>query len=401
MNSIKYDIITYENDGLLKHPNQDVTTLNGNTQKTYNEYFKNLDRIDWRNYEDKYLFVIHLNHYEFAQTKLEKIQTKSKYEKLKQDFLSDRCRIIIYIKDCGAFEDFENFIENSIFNNKNLIIIDMTGLILKSKIKSQIVCLNLFPVSNPEVSKAWTDRKLLYRMFERTYGFKKQFYFTTFNNVIKKHRVNLHSFLQKNNLLEKGICSFFSKYSLKRLQRTMNDYNFEFSSEDKPYSDDSFLNFDVSSDEFVWNGIFNYGAYFSSYFDIITETKFTYGDGFGDRMLMFTEKTWRPILLFSPFICLAQKGHLEKLKNYGFKTFHPLIDESYDNEKDEDKRLNMIMIEIQKLCDMSPKQIHEFYWSQRDTLIHNFNHYFEFVNNNCSVLYKKVYDIWRDLNEDN
>ena len=69
-------------------------------------------------------------------------------------------------------------------------------------------------------------------------------------------------------------------------------------------------------------------------------------------------------------------GTLEVLRELGFKTFHPHIDESYDSEPDRWKRFNMIMKELNRLCDMELSELHELYWSMSDILIHNQSNYY-------------------------
>ena len=66
-------------------------------------------------------------------------------------------------------------------------------------------------------------------------------------------------------------------------------------------------------------------------------------------------------------------GVLEKIRNFGYKSFSPWIDESYDNEPNLHKRLNMIYSEIQRLCAMSIEELHKWYWSMEDILVHNRN----------------------------
>lgn len=68
---------------------------------------------------------------------------------------------------------------------------------------------------------------------------------------------------------------------------------------------------------------------------------------FDDDRLHLTEKSLRPIALGQPFIIAGTYGSLEYLRNYGFKTFDHLWDESYDLEKNPSKRLHKI-VEVMK-----------------------------------------------------
>ena len=48
-------------------------------------------------------------------------------------------------------------------------------------------------------------------------------------------------------------------------------------------------------------------------------------------------------------------GALEKVREYGFQTFQPYIDESYDKEKDPVKRMDMVLREMRRINGTSEK----------------------------------------------
>jgi len=70
---------------------------------------------------------------------------------------------------------------------------------------------------------------------------------------------------------------------------------------------------------------------------------------FESQRIHLTEKTLRPIACGHPFILAAGPGSLEILRKYGFRTFHPWIDERYDLETDKDIRTEMILAEMQRI----------------------------------------------------
>jgi hypothetical protein len=71
---------------------------------------------------------------------------------------------------------------------------------------------------------------------------------------------------------------------------------------------------------------------------------------------------------------IAYPGALKLLRELGFKTFSPYIDESYDEIEDTNLRLQAIYAEIVKLSSRSREELHTWYWGMRDILIHNHNH---------------------------
>jgi hypothetical protein len=105
-----------------------------------------------------------------------------------------------------------------------------------------------------------------------------------------------------------------------------------------------------------------------------------------------SEKIFKPISNLVPFIIVSSPFFLDKLKEIGFKTFSPWIDESYDNEVDNDKRFFMILDEVKRLCSMSKEEIHKWYYEMEDILIYNQDH---FAN------YKKQdhVNIWNEISE--
>ena len=62
-----------------------------------------------------------------------------------------------------------------------------------------------------------------------------------------------------------------------------------------------------------------------------------------------SEKTWKPMAYYHPFITWAPVDSLKELRNQGFQTFDHVIDESYDSEPDHHKRLDMISEQANRL----------------------------------------------------
>jgi hypothetical protein len=107
-----------------------------------------------------------------------------------------------------------------------------------------------------------------------------------------------------------------------------------------------------------------------AFWHIVSETNF-----YHDK-LHLTEKVFKPIVSFRPFILASYAGNLKYLRSYGFKTFGDFIDESYDLETDNTKRMFMIVDEIEKLCKLTPQQQRDMFEAMRPILEHNFNHFY-------------------------
>ena len=72
-----------------------------------------------------------------------------------------------------------------------------------------------------------------------------------------------------------------------------------------------------------------------------------------DWCRLISEKTNKPIACCKPFIAFSTPYFLEDVRQLGFETFSPYINESYDLETDNQKRLNMIVEEIKRITNLS------------------------------------------------
>jgi len=112
-------------------------------------------------------------------------------------------------------------------------------------------------------------------------------------------------------------------------------------------------------------GCENKEPYLNSYFSIVTET------AFNERLGITSEKIWRPMLHYHPFIIHGSPNTLDEIKKLGFKTFSPFIDERYDKEKNTAKRMQMFTDEVLRICSMDDEEIHQWYHSMKNILWHN------------------------------
>ena len=114
-------------------------------------------------------------------------------------------------------------------------------------------------------------------------------------------------------------------------------------------------NFDVAVDSLLY---------------VPTETVF-----FGKR-LHITEKTFKAIALEMPFILMAPAGSLEYMRSYGFKTFSPVLDESYDQESDDIRRVEMVVKQLKEIDLLPPKERLQIHRACLPMVEHNYNHFY-------------------------
>jgi len=130
--------------------------------------------------------------------------------------------------------------------------------------------------------------------------------------------------------------------------------------------------------------------YNSAGIEIVLETLFD------DNRIHLTEKILRPIACGKPFILASTPGALQYLKDYGFKTFGDIIDESYDTVDDPVYRLKCIVNEMSRIRALPTEDKTKLFQELNEIALYNRNLFFsdswqqtiteEFVQNLNSAL---------------
>ena len=133
-------------------------------------------------------------------------------------------------------------------------------------------------------------------------------------------------------------------------------------------------------------GFENKEIYLNTYLSIVTESVFFQEDiNFPSGYL--SEKIWKPIGHSQPFILAGPAQSLKHIKKrFGYKTFHPYIDESYDMEYDDFKRLEMIKIEIEKFANKTKEEKDEFLNKVKDICLYNKALFLKYAENSYKGL---------------
>jgi hypothetical protein len=105
--------------------------------------------------------------------------------------------------------------------------------------------------------------------------------------------------------------------------------------------------------------------YKNSWVSVITESSYFEND----ESVFVSEKTFKPLACMQPFIIVGSKNTLKYLRKLGYKTFHPYIDESYDDLEDADRfiAITNLLKQINAIEDKAA-----WYESMRDILEHNY-----------------------------
>jgi hypothetical protein len=125
---------------------------------------------------------------------------------------------------------------------------------------------------------------------------------------------------------------------------------------------------------------FNLKYYFKkSDINIVLETEPNTPKGH-DCSSYLTEKTYKAIMFKKPFILVSAQHALKSLRAFGFKTFSPWVDESYDDIEDFDLRTEAISAEIKRLSLLSDSEMSNILQEINDIIEHNYKLLFELAH---------------------
>lgn len=103
---------------------------------------------------------------------------------------------------------------------------------------------------------------------------------------------------------------------------------------------------------------------------LVTETVAT------GRRNHLTEKTFKPIALNMPFILVGTAHSLAYLKNYGFRTFGDIWDETYDDIEDDEVRYSTIARTLRDIDELPVRCRQRLLREAQAVCEHNYTHFY-------------------------
>lgn len=206
-------------------------------------------------------------------------------------------------------------------------------------------------------------KQLPFKLDELTPYIEKPYYFDALLGIQKHHRNFVYNNIMSYNKKNKFIVSYRSEVGSSSWLDD-NDPNIDYCGDNFVVSKDSglyskYYGIDVWASQIIPITVFNNSAY-----SIIAETNYFNNFNF------ITEKTAKPLLAKRLFVVIAGQYFLRTLKEFGFKTFDGIIDESYDLEPTKGKRWQMAWDQIDWLCEQNQLEIYD---KIKDITEHNFN----------------------------
>jgi len=173
------------------------------------------------------------------------------------------------------------------------------------------------------------NRKFMFDHSDKKYDF---LYLN--KNMYRKHRKKLYDALSQQQLLKNSLVSFIDlgirlpeEYELPWVDRKNYPYR--------------------GMDQDLFEAPYN-----DTTFSIVSETNV------GDNIFI-TEKIWKAIIAEHLFVVHGNNHYLKWLRQLGFKTFSEVFDETYDNETDEDKKIEKIVKTVRSITEMDSTELYQ------------------------------------------
>jgi hypothetical protein len=316
-----------------------------------------------------------------------------------EEYIKNKNLKIVFLSEHESYKDLKTSLINLItlldkkgLNHNQFYIVNNNSLLydLKKELNTNI---NVYKINFLLES---VSNSITIKTSEPEIQTDKKFIFLCQNRRPKNHRLALLTLLKNKNLLKDDTIDWSLTYGsmnqsmpeLTKYQFYIDFDNLQLFNDYKEICANSKLSFYEKNVDW-WNSVDNYHpwnhldlqTFNQSYINITTESHFDIQD------IHITEKTFKPFYYFQIPLFLASYQHINKLKKeHDLYLFEDLIDHSYDNEKNDKIRMNMVVDEILRLSNIK-SDIEIYYKSNIDKLIHNHNYIKDFYLKNETNLY--------------
>ena len=186
--------------------------------------------------------------------------------------------------------------------------------------------------------------------------------FVSYNRRARVHRDLLMTELCQRDLLPRGLVTWHGSQQLAQNMIAMARYDLQAAAEKLQQAGPLLL--DVTDAEHNPAGDLNTQHHAQTFLSLVTETQAT-------GALFASEKTWRPLALGHPFIMLGSTGHMQWLRQQGYRTWSRWWDESYDQEPNLHLRISKALDQLQQLSTLSRSQLSDMRAEMLPDLTHN------------------------------
>jgi len=144
----------------------------------------------------------------------------------------------------------------------------------------------------------------------------------------------------------------------------------------------------INKNEFASSNTFRKELFLDSCINLVTESSFI------NNELFLSEKIFKPILSYQPFIVFGPYGYLNRLKEYGFKTFSDFWDEGYDVIESPHDRIDVLINLVRTLNNLSIEEMNELYQKTKNICIYNRELFYSLKVDSINEILNKIKNEW-------
>ena len=201
-------------------------------------------------------------------------------------------------------------------------------------------------------------RSNLHRLYLSSYLYKHKLANQTFHY---NHKLDFH----KDNL---GLEELINVYGVKSLSNAVDLI------EDSPLLKEEKISYPILKDQH--NNI--HSEYSNFFIELVCETCYT------GQTFFPTEKTWRPIILETPFIVQGPQWYLHRLRDLGFQTFSRWWDEGYSEDPADYQSAEIVKV-IDFLAKKDIAELNAMYKEMKTVLAHNRKRFIELTSKDFEI----------------
>lgn len=253
-----------------------------------------------------------------------------------------------------------------------------------------------YPHFESSISNILNDNIKRYPSFDQQIEYKESNLDTikTYSALQKRpraHRAWFFKHLHDANLLESGINSM-NTFSLNNTTyegkiMTADEYNSVIQKLPILPPNNTGIKKFADQDCGQYLTMFNEQIMLDTWLTVVSEASF----GDSEHECFLSEKTFKPIACYHPFIIAGNKDSLFRLRELGYKTFSPFIDESYDRLSTW-PRMTAITKELSRINSMSTSDKLEWFRNIKPILDYNYNVLKSRSSKNSSTYLKIIED---------
>lgn len=196
--------------------------------------------------------------------------------------------------------------------------------------------------------------------------YKPKKLYINLNRAYRYHRAALVENLSKSNLINCGYTTFGDAYHDMQSTEFVDKFkNIKFDVLDEP-------------DLINVNPVYKFPKQCKNCFLFLNTETWVDND-----RLFLTEKSFKPAAIGMPFINLGNPGTIAKMREIGYYTFSPWIDESYDLDLPLQQRIDIVVDNLKRLNQNTEKQLIKI----RNQMDYRIQHNHKLYN----ILYNKDY----------